>query len=172
MQGKSIRVRNRKFKKHFDSYEEDGQATGDVRFMPDNKPSVGAQSFMEDGEGDEANCNGGIFVDTGGITINGGFGGGGSGKCTSGFLPKYNFYTYIYCKYKEILNSSIQAHVIPLAVGEATPVVVVVQTRASQAVVDPLSMRILPLKRLKLLIIMVAVQLYSNYCNFNNKITQ
>merc|ERR1712242_260835 len=56
-------------------YEEDGQATGDVRFMPDNKPSVGAQSFMEDGEGDEANCNGGIFVDTGGITINGGFGG-------------------------------------------------------------------------------------------------
>ena len=62
------------------SYEEDGQATGDVRFMPDNKPSVGAQSFMEDGEGDEANCNGGIFVDTGGITINGGFGGGGSGK--------------------------------------------------------------------------------------------
>ena len=50
--------------------------------MPDNKPSVGAQSFMEDGEGDEANCNGGIFVDTGGITINGGFGGGGSGKCS------------------------------------------------------------------------------------------
>ena len=135
--------------------------------MPDNKPSVGAQSFMEDGEGDEANCNGGIFVDTGGITINGGFGGGGSGKCTYGLFPKINL-----DKHKKIINSSIQAHVIPLVVGEATPVVVVVPTRASQAVVDPLSMRILPLKRLKLLIIMVAVQLYSNYCNFNNKITQ
>ena len=38
---------------------------------------------MEDGEGDEANCNGGIFVDTGGVTVNGGFGGGGSGKDSS-----------------------------------------------------------------------------------------
>lgn len=64
----------------YPSYEEDGQATGDVRFLPDNQPSIGAQSFMEDGEGDEANCNGGIFVDTGGVTVNGGFGGGGSGK--------------------------------------------------------------------------------------------
>merc|ERR1712242_349263 len=71
-----------------------------------------------------------------------------------------------------VLVVADRAHVIPLAVGEATPVVVVVQTRASQAVVDPLSMRILPLKRLKLLIIMIAVQLYSNYGNFNNKITQ
>ena len=38
---------------------------------------------MEDGEGDEANCNGGIFVDTGGVTVNGGFGGGGSGMDSS-----------------------------------------------------------------------------------------
>jgi len=40
---------------------------------------IGAQSFMEDGEGDLANCNGGMYVDNDSKTINGGFGGGGSG---------------------------------------------------------------------------------------------
>ena len=40
---------------------------------------IGAQSFMEDGEGDFANCNGGLYVDNDSKTINGGFGGGGSG---------------------------------------------------------------------------------------------
>ena len=64
------------------SYEEDGQPTSDTRFMRSISGGaipIGAQSFMEDGEGDFANCNGGLYVDNDSKTINGGFGGGGSG---------------------------------------------------------------------------------------------
>ena len=91
--------------------------------MPSNSPSIGAQSFMEDGEGDEANCNGGVFIDSGGISINGGFGGGGSGNS---------------CHIKHVLNYTKALVTLPVA-EEATLVVEVVPTKVTRVAVAPCS---------------------------------